>query len=330
MLKSGITINEALSLLSEQAGSNAMKQAIVRVRDKVIGGTYLSEAFATERKAFGGVFISLIKAGETSGTLQENLQFLADWLERNEDLRREVNAAALYPKLVFGASLILGASLAIFILPKLIPLFSQLGTELPLMTKILLAIALFVQEQWLLSILLLLAVIVGFVVINRIRAVRRFFHSLYLKTPFVGGMLKNYQLAMFAQLFGTLLKSGLTIGDSTPIVSDAVSNIQYKESIVEMGRKIEEGTTFSKSMSAYRDLYPASFISIIATGEKTGNLTGAFNHLSGFYSKEVSTSAKKLPTVIEPVLLIIIALVVGFVALSIIMPIYRLTGSISQ
>ena len=330
MLKSGITINEALSLLSEQSGSNGMKQAILRVRDRVIGGTYLSEAFAKERKIFGEVFISLVKAGEKSGTLQENLQFLADWLERNEDLRREVNTAALYPKLVFGASLILGASLAIFILPKLIPLFSQLGTELPLITQILLAIALFVQKQWLFSLVLLFVVFAGAFLLNRVTAVRSRLHLLYLKIPFVGTMLKNYQLAMFSQLFGTLLKSGLTIGDSVPIVSEAVSNMRYKRSIKEIGEKVERGTTFAEAMSADKGLYPSSFISIIATGEKTGNLTAAFSHLSDFYSKEVSTAAKKLPTVIEPVLLIIIAFVVGFIALSIIMPIYRLTGSISQ
>lgn len=330
MLKSGITINEALSSLAEQAKSRYFRAVIFRVRDDIEHGTALSIAFGKEKKIFGLVFIGLIKAGEESGTLEENFQFLAEWLDRDEDLRREISAATLYPKLVFSAAMLLGGSLAVFILPRLVPLFSQLDVELPLITKILLAISLFVQDHWLASLLTFAAIIVGFVFLNRILSVRRIFHLLYLRMPFLGGMLRNYQLALITQLFSTLFKSGLTVNASTHIVGEVVSNIHYRESIEKIQKNIEKGTTLSKSMERYPKLYSKTVINIIAVGEKSGSLANSFEYLSEYYSKEVSTQAKKMPTIIEPMLLILIALVVGFIALSIILPIYKLTGSITR
>ena len=134
MLQSGIAINDALVSLADQSESPRLSAIITRIRNDVENGMQLSVAFAKETDAFGVIFISLIKAGEASGTLQGNLHFLADWLGRNADLKREVGAATLYPKLVFGASLLLGGSLAVFILPKLVPLFTGMKVELPMMT----------------------------------------------------------------------------------------------------------------------------------------------------------------------------------------------------
>lgn len=330
MLQSGIAINEALATLSKQTKNTSFRRSLTHVNKSVINGMFLSEAFEKEKKIFGDVFISLVRAGEKSGTLQENLQFLSDWLERNADLKREVNAATLYPKLVFGAAVVLGGSLAVFILPKLVPFFSQLNVDLPFTTRVVLATSLFIEQHWFLFLLLLAAVFIGFFLLNRIRFVKRVLHRIYIQIPFIGTMLRNYQLALFSQLFATLLKSGLTIGESISIIEGAVSNIHYKESIRTAGQRIDQGTTLSDAIRERKDLYPRSVISIVATGEKTGNLANSFSHLADFYGKEVRIQAKKLPTIIEPALLIIIALIVGFVALSIIMPIYELTGSISR
>lgn len=329
MLKSGIAINEALAELAEQSNTPAMTEVINRVRKDVENGTSLSQAFGKERQAFGGIFISLIKAGEESGTLQGNLQFLADWLSRSADLKREISTATMYPKLVFGAAILLGGSLAVFILPKLIPLFTSLDVKLPLITRMLLAFSQMVQYYWVFGVLGIFGIVASVAYLNTFRPVRRFFHTIYITTPFMGELLKNYQRALVTQLFATLLKSGLSLNESIILVSQAVTNIRYEEALMDIHKTVIKGTTLSKSMKHFDRLFPHMTISIVAVGESSGTLVQSFEYLSEFYTKEVNMQTKKMPTIIEPILLVFIALIVGFVALAIIMPIYELTGNLS-
>ncbi len=201
------------------------------------------------------MFVSLIRAGEESGTLQGNLQFLAEWLSRNADLKREVGAATLYPKLVFSAALLLGGGLAIFILPKLVPLFDKMKVDLPLITKILLAVSLFVQQYWFLAIVGVIFVVLLFYFSNRVFYIRKMYHLFFIRMPFVGALLRNYQLALITQLFGTLLKSGLTLTDSVAIVSEATMNIHYQEALRDIRNSIVKGTTLSHSLQKYPKLF---------------------------------------------------------------------------
>lgn len=330
MLHSGIAINDALDALSQQSTSGRFKRNITEVQKDIENGTSLSSSFRKQERAFGSIFVSLIEAGERSGTLQGNLQFLAEWLSRSADLHREVSAAMLYPKLVFGASILLGGGLAVFILPMLVPLFSELDVDLPGITVTLLAISLFVQQYWYWCALAVAALVALLLLLNRVHAIRCVFHSIYIRLPFFGVFLRNYQLALVTQLFGTLLKSGLSLNESIGIVAASASNEEYKTALQEIRVRTERGTSLSESLLEYPLLFPAIVRNIIAVGEQSGTLVESFLHLSDFYTKEVNVQAKKLPTIIEPLLLIFIALIVGFVALAIIMPIYELTGSISR
>lgn len=330
MLRSGIAINEALASLADQTKSKTFSKVIYKVKSELEMGTSLSESFAKEKNIFGGVFVSLLKAGESSGTLEENLSFLADWLERDHDLRQEINAATVYPKFVLTATFLLGGGLSVYILPNLVPLFDQLRVELPLPTKILLAFSLFISKFWFLVLFGIIGFIVAFILLNRLTPIRRFSHLLYIKMPFIGGLMIDYQLALISQLFFTLFKSGIAINEALGITGEAATNIHYQESIEKMKNRIGRGTTFSEALRDWPKLYPKNMINIVATGEKSGTLDNSFAYLSEFYSKEVRNKTKKLPTIIEPALLIFIALMVGFVALSIIMPIYELTRGLSQ
>lgn len=330
MLKSGIAINEALASLEDQTKSKAFSKVIYKVKSEIEMGTSLSESFAKEEKVFGRVFISLLKAGEASGTLENNLSFLSDWLERDNDLRQEIKAATLYPKFVFSATFVLGGGLSVYILPKLVPLFDQLRVKLPFATRALLAFSVFVEKFWFLALAGIIGIIVGFVFLNKIKSVKRIFHLLYIRMPFIADLMVSYQLALISQLFSTLFKSGLSISETLGITGEAATNIHYQESIKKIRDRVGSGTTFSEAMSDFPKLYPKSFVNIAATGEKSGTLDNSFAYLSEFYSKEVKNKTKKLPTIIEPALLIFIALMVGFVAISIIMPIYELTRGLSQ
>jgi type II secretory pathway component PulF len=328
MLKSGMTINEALFTLSEQTESKKFKEVLTNVRLQVQSGIPLSVAFETEKKTFGSIFISLLRVGESSGTLDDSLSYLADWLEHDNTLRKEIIAATTYPKFVFGATLTMGAGLALYILPKLIPLFSQLRVALPLPTRVLLATVAFVQNYWYVVIIGLVLIYFAFKGINKIRSVRKFLHIVYLKMPVAGGIITSYQLALVTRLFETLLKSGLPLRDSIEITSQAVTNLNYEDSLRAMNEKVKGGIPLSQAMVDYPELYPKNLISIIATGEKSGTMDTSLRYLADFYIKEVQLKTKQLPTILEPLLLVFIGIVVGFIAIAIIMPIYSLTSGV--
>ncbi len=330
MLRSGIAINDALFALSEQSADAHLQKVIARIQTDIENGTPLSMAFNKEIALFGPIFVSMLKAGEQSGTLQESLQFLSNWLSRSADLHREVSTATLYPKLVFGASLILGGGLAVFILPMLVPLFVGMDIELPMITSILLSVSLFVQQYWFLVIVGCIALSALAMILVRIRSVRRVYHAILITLPFLGPLLKNYQLALITQLFATLLRSGLSLNESIRIVSEATTNIHYQEALHDVETSTVRGTSLSASLQMHPRLFPKLVVNIVAIGEQSGTLSQSLEHLSEFYEKDVSMQARKLPTIIEPVLLIGIAGIVGFVALAIIMPIYELTGNISR
>jgi len=330
ILKSGISINEALNSISKQSKNKKFSKVIDKIKNEVETGTPLSEALEKESKFFGNVFVSLIKAGESNGTLEENLDFLNNWLERDRDLKDKINAALLYPKIVIAATALLGGGLAVFILPKLTPLFRQLDVDLPLSTKILLLVSNFLGEYWHLTILGVVVAIILLKFISKIKFVRRTIHFLYLKIPFVSGIVIDYQMALVSQLLATLSRGGFSINETLQLTAEAATNIHYQEALAKMRKRVDKGVTLSEALNRYSDLFPDNFINIVGTGEKSGTLEASFYHLSEFYSREVNIKTRKLPTIIEPVLLIFIGLAVGFVALSIITPIYELTSSLSR
>lgn len=330
MLKSGISIDEALGSLSEQARSKKLSRIIDKIKKRVEGGSSLTHSFADEEATFGKIFIGLVQAGEASGTLTENLFFLSDWFERNNDLKQEMRSATLYPKFVLFSSFVLMGLLSVYILPKLVPLFGQLKVTLPLPTRMLLAFSRFVEGYWLYSLLGIILILIGLRLLNLLLPVKRIFHFLYLRIPFFGSLIKDYQLALLSQLFYTLFKSGLTINETIGIASGSSTNVIYQEALNQIRDRVNKGTALSRCMADYPKICPKNFINIVAIGEKTGTLDNSFLHLSEFYSKEVRIKTKRLPTILEPMLLILMGAIVAFVALSIIMPIYELTRSFEK
>lgn len=328
MTKSGIPVNEALSVLSEQSRSRRLRKMLEAVQKDVIAGLSLTASFGKHQTAVGDVFIGLVKAGESSGTLEENLSFLSDWLERNSDLRQEVRAATLYPKFVMTAALVLGGWLTVYILPKLVPFFRELRVELPLPTKILLAVAVWVETWWFVAIFIIAVSVAGFLFGRRLAPIRSLVDRVSLKIPVIGRLIADYQLSLISQLFSTLFKSGLAITEALAITGQAATNLRFRKAVEDARSRVVKGTMLAEALGAYPDLFPKNFVNIVATGEKSGTLDDSFKYLAEFYEKEVRAKTKKLPTVIEPVLLVVIAGAITFIALSIIMPIYKLTSGL--
>ncbi len=324
LVKSGKPINESFELLARQAKSPAMKKALQEAKDKSEKGTPLHQIFE-KNPNFGKVFSSFIKAGEESGTLDQNLENLSKWLERNSQLKKDLGSATLYPKIIVTFAVLLGGALAIFVLPQLVPIFGTLDVELPLSTRILLFVSDLMRESGIYVIGGFIGFIVFIYLLMQLRPVKRAYDAIILKTPVMGIILKEYQLTIIAQLINTLFKSGLTINESLEIVSGSVTNIHYQEAIDGIKARVAKGTSFAETMEEYPDFFPDVFLSVVATGEETGSYGDSFGYLAEFFATRVTERTKKLPTVIEPLLLIAIGVFVAFIASAIILPIYEVT-----
>ena len=330
MLRSGVPLNEALTSLEKQSHRRLTRRILQQLRTDIEAGMPLSQAFEKHGSFFGNVFINLIRTGEKSGTLEENLRFLSAWLEEDYTLRQEICAATLYPKIVLCVSFLIGGGLSYYVLPRFIPLFSKLNVNLPPITRVLLASSLFLQKWGLWVVIGLLAAAAGYAALLRISSVRRVVHRIILHMPVFGRMMQQYQLAIASQLFYTLMKSGVPISETLLIVGNACTSMVYQDAFTHIQTRIVTGTPLSEAFAAYPRLFPSHMLTMITVGEKSGTLDVVSGSLAEHYMKEVLVTAKKLPTVLEPLLLIAIALVVGFIAVAVILPIYQITQGLTR
>jgi len=328
LLRGGVTINEAVNSLADQAKPGSMKDILYRIKNRLESGVSLNSAINEEEGVFGRIFVSLIKAGELSGSLADNLEFLAVWLDRESNLKKQINGVMLYPKIVLTAVVLLGGGLSVFILPKLVPMFTSLHVQLPLITRMVLNLSLFTQKYWLIVIVSVFLIWLSIFLIFKIPKMKYLYHKTLVFFPYVSEFVVGYQLALFSQLMGTLMRSGISIDEALEIAYVGTSNFYYKKVLKEIIERINKGVSLVGTMEQYNELYPTNSISVLSVGENSGTLEDSFFKVSDYWTKEIIERTKLLPTIIEPVLLVLIALAVGLIAISIILPIYKLTGNL--
>jgi len=329
MLKSGLTIVEAIEITSEQI-SGKLKRVLRGLLKALQSGQSLADAMARYPKTFSEMFINIVKAGEKSGTLEENLTNLAEQLEKDRELRAKIKGAMLYPTVVLIAAFGLGLAMAFFVLPKITPLFEGLKMDLPFTTRWLISFSHIIRENT----LALFGGIIGVIGFLLWLIKRKFSqpatHWLLLKLPLIGKIVYQTNLARFCRSLGTLLKSGLNIDEAIEITSKTVTNYYYKKALTQVSCTVKKGTKLSEQLEQYPKLFPKLTTRMISVGEKSGKLEESLLFLAHFYEVEVDNTTKSLSTAIEPALLIFIGLVVAFLALSIITPIYKITGNVRR
>ncbi len=325
MVNSGMSLNEALGLLSEQVTSPTLQKILSEGSKKMEKGSSLYDVFAENRKIFGNIFLSFIKAGERSGTLEKNLQFLSEWMEKENNLRKKISSATLYPKVVLVFGFVLAMGLTTFVLPRITNIFEDMEAEVPLVTRILMDFSNFMLNNWMWVILGVILFYVTFKALMKVEGVKRRYDSMVLKIPVFGELAKDYQLATSTQLLYSLFDVGFSINDTLSVVTETVSNVHYKEAFRAVEERIIRGDNLSSALRDHPKLFPPLFISVITTGESTGSFSSSFKHLADHYQENIRDKTEKLPTVLEPILLIAIGLVVGVIALAIILPIYSIT-----
>lgn len=325
MIKAGLSLREGVATIQEQISSKKFKKVLDDVIKQLDNGQSLADSLARHPRVFSELFINMVKIGEASGTLEENLGHLALQLEKSYDLRRKVKAAMIYPVLVLVSTFGLGGALALFVLPKLVPLFKSFDIKLPMSTRILLWITETFQNYGFYVILFLCFLVGVLVFLSRLGSVKSNSHKLILKVPVVGKVVRDVNLARFSRTLGTLLKSGISIVEALNITAGTLGNMSYQVQTKAMALKVQRGQEIAAYLKDRPKLFPPTLSHMISVGEKTGNLEDSLLYLAEFYEKEVDSATKNLSVILEPMLLIFIGIIVAFIAVSIITPIYQLT-----
>ena len=328
LTKSGVPLLDALKILEKQATSKSMKRVFATCIEDILNGSSLAVSLSKYRKYFGDFAVNLIEIGEYSGTLQENLTYLAEELKKAQMLRRKIVSALVYPIFIVCATIGISSMLTVYIFPKILPIFKSVNTTLPFSTRALI----FISDLFLHSGLLILGAVAGLIVawvmLLRIQKFRYYSDKMLLSVPIFGNISQSYHLANLCRTLGLLLKSGVSIVTATNITSSTTKNLVYKDEIKQLAESITMGRKVSQHMIASKKLFPAMVTQMVTVGETTGNLSESLLYLAEIYEGEVDEMTKNLSSILEPVLMVFMGIIVGFIAVSIITPIYGITQNL--
>jgi len=333
LVAGGVTITSAIDIVSKEMYSRRMKKVLNLLRDDVESGTPLWRAFKNSG-LFGDHTISLIRLGEESGKLSDNLQLIAAQEDKNRILRSKINSAMMYPVFVMSLTLIVGVAIAWFILPRLSSVFSQLRIDLPVITQLLIGAGGFIGNYGLVVFPIFLFLIITFVYFIFYFPKTRFIGQFVLfSIPGIKKLMQEVELARFGYLLGTLLKAGLPIDQAFESLYSSTFFYQYKKFYFHLQENIQEGNSFSTSFSSYKktsSLIPLTTQHLIIIGEQSGSLAETLLKISAMFDLRTENTTKNITIIIEPILLVIVWLGVVAVALAVILPIYNLIGGLNS
>ena len=326
LVKAGVPLFEAMRMLEEQATSKANKKMFSTMRHDVASGQFLYKSMSRFPKVFGQFTINIIRVGEASGTLYTSLKYLGEEIEKKRLLRQKVVGALVYPIVIVVAALGISSLMVVFLFPKLLPIFQSLNVPLPFTTRALLYLSFVLIHYWLYIIMILALIIIILVVLMRtVRPFRFAMHHLSLKLPILGPMLKHYYLTNICRISGTLFRSDFRVIETVSVTAETTTNLVYRDRLEKLGDFLTKGGKISSYFQKHPRLFPSMLSNMVAVGETTGSLSDTLIYLGDIYESELDEQTKRLSSIIEPVLMVGVGLMVGFIAVSIITPIYEVT-----
>ncbi len=331
MIEAGVSLVRCLTVLETQTRNANLKLIIADIREEVEGGATLSRSMQKYPRVFSSLFIGLIRAGEVGGVLDETMARLADFLEKSMELRRKVKGAMTYPLVVLFVATGIVIGLMTFIFPKFMALFNDLevGEEnMPLPTQILKKISDFIIQRWYIAIAGVLIFVFGFMQLIRTRIGRKYFDLFKLKAPVFGKI--NHQLALsrFARTLSTLIESGVPILQAMETTAGAVQNVIFEKAIMEARAGVREGEPIAGPLEASK-MFPPMVIHMVSIGEETGALDQMLEKIADFYEAEVDAALESLAATIEPVMIVLLGGVVGFIVISMFLPLIAIISNLA-
>ena len=327
ILKSGISLSEALEILGEDTTKPLFKKILSDARMNLERGQPLSATLESYTQYFSPVFIGLVKAGESSGTLEETLEGLGEQLRRDYEMKKRVQSAMIYPAILLSASLLIVVLLLTFIMPRLTKALLQAKVSLPWITRFLIGLSQIFSSNPIatLSVFILLLISIFFFVKSKFG--KKITIRVLEKSPISGSLIKKLALVRFSRTFRNLLASGLSAYESLDITTRTIGIPSYEKALLNIREEIKKGATISDSFREKKELFPQLVISVIAVGEKTGTLERSLATIADYYDEEADRILKNIVSLIEPALLIVMGIVIAGIALSILLPIYQLVSS---
>lgn len=327
LLASGMTLGNALNTLSRRKTSRGQDKIVTELRDQIVQGTSMSNALGQWPDTFSTLYVSMVRAGEASGQLAEVLERLCHHFERVQEAREKVLMALIYPGIVLSMGVVTMIFCMIFVVPRFSSIFAELGSTLPLPTLILIKLShVLIKYGWLLIIGL-----VALVMFIR-RALKtpsglHWWHRMQLKTPLIKNIVMANSFAHFARTLSTLLVNGVQVLQALAIVEDTVGNVVIAGAVRDARTRVTDGATISSPLAA-GGVFPPLLTDMLAVGEESGDMSAALLHIAKRYDNELDRSVKIFTTVLEPVMILFMALMVGFVAISMLLAVFDLTSGL--
>lgn len=326
LLDAGLTLPQGLQLLEAQVESAAFRKVVAGMRADLESGSTFSDALAKYPNAFGDIYVHMTRAGEQSGDLSLALRQAVEYIERGQATIKKVKKALTYPSVIVAVAIFVVLILVIYVLPKLMDMFDKMEAELPLPTKILKAISDFSSSNGMLLFVLVVGIVVGTIVFLRTPLGKRVMDIVMLRVPGVKVVVLMSNLALFTRTGSTLMAAGVPLPQIMDIVTDITPNRVVKKALLEVHEGLVQGHGLAKPLSM-NPLFPSLLVQMMTVGEQTGTLDKSMENVADFYDSEVNARLDTLTAMLEPIIVVAIAGLVGFIAIATIMPMYTILGT---
>ncbi len=328
MVSSGMSLLRALYVLEDQAESDKLKETLVLVRKDVEAGISLSDALSKHPETFNEHYVAMVAAGETGGILENTLKRIADQLEKDEELRRQVKSAMVYPSLIGGFALIVLVALVAFLVPVFAGVFEDFGGELPAITKFTVGLSDFITGMWYIAIALAWGVVFGFRKWKRTEAGKMQWDTLRLKAPFkIGETVQKISLARWSRTFSALYAAGVPIMQAIEVTGQTSGYAVVERAMEAVIESVQSGGSIAAPLRESA-VFPAMVAQMIAVGEETGGLDTMLSKVADFYEDEVAAAVKALTSILEPIMIVFVGGIVGFIVVAMYMPMFKVYDSI--
>ncbi len=332
MINAGVSLVRCLDVLEQQTSNAALKEIIRDIQSEVEGGATLSRAMTKYPRVFNELATGLVRAGEVGGVLDETLERLAGFVEKDLELRQKIKSAMTYPVLVMVTAVVIVSVLVTFILPKFMQLFLDLGmteSDFPAPTRLLMNISHFFMNQWYIVIGIVVGLWIGIGRIKRTKTGKRYWDTIALKVPVFGSLNHKIAVSRFARTLSTLLSSGVPILQAMETVAGTVANDIMADAILLSRASIREGDTIADPLAESR-MFPPMVVQMITIGEETGQLDAMLEKVAVFYEREVDAAVESLTASIEPIMIVCLGFIVGFIVISMFLPLIGVIQNLSQ
>jgi type IV pilus assembly protein PilC len=327
MLTAGLPMAECLEIASQQRESKETRKVLNQIKESVQTGSTLTEALSKHRKYFDELYIHMVEAGEASGTLDTILNRIASYREKRDALVRKVKAALVYPAIVIVVAVAVTVLMLTHIVPIFVNMFQGLEAQLPMPTRVVIAVSDFFREQIVLVMGLIAAVTIGLRVFLRSKRGRLVIDNLLLNLPVLGYLTRKTAVARFSRTLGTLISSGVAILDALDITSKTAGNKVIEKTVKNASLAIAEGKTITQPLSESR-VFPPMVTQMIAVGERTGELDTMLDKVAGLYEEEVDSAVSGLTAVLEPIIIVIMGIIIGGILVAMYLPMFEIIGKI--